>query len=148
MAFSLDPRQRVLADGQGGMTYAAAARRYTVSAAWARTPYGRFREAGAVAARSRATRRSPPHARHQAAPRAAVAAKPGRTREELRQHLGLEVGIATPWHALRAPGISLERSPPGRPGRGGRAPGPGGPSGPPGRPAPTRAGSPSWARRG
>ncbi|WP_149115175.1 hypothetical protein [Limnoglobus roseus] len=35
-AFSLDLRRRVLADCHGGLTYAAIARKYTVSAEWVR----------------------------------------------------------------------------------------------------------------
>lgn len=60
-AFSLDLRQRVLADCQAGLTYAAIARKYTVSAEWVRTFYNRFRETGEVAARSHATKRRPYH---------------------------------------------------------------------------------------
>lgn len=37
MAFSFDLRQRVPADCRAGLTYAAIARKYTVSAEWVRT---------------------------------------------------------------------------------------------------------------
>src|SRR5215218_917021 len=95
MAFSLDLRQRVLTDCQAGLTYAAVARKYTVSAEWVRLFYNRFRETGEVAARSHATRRRPYHVRHEAELRAAVAARPDRTLEQLRRHLGGGVSTGT-----------------------------------------------------
>ena len=110
MAFSLDLRRRVLADCQGGLTYAAIARKYTVSAEWVRIFYNRFQETGEVAPRSHATKRQPFHVRHEAVLRAAVAEKPDRTLEELRQHLGGDVSIGTLWHALRALKISFKKN--------------------------------------
>ncbi len=77
-AISLDLRRRVLADCQAGHTFAAVARKYTVSAEWVRLFYRRFEQTGEVAARSHATRRPPFHARHEAALRAAVAEQPDR----------------------------------------------------------------------
>jgi transposase len=109
-AFSLDLRRRVLADCQSGMSYAAVARKYTVSAEWVRTFFNRFRETGEIAPRSHATKRQPFHVRHGVALRAAVAAKPDRTLEELREHLGLEVSIGTLWTALRQLKISFKKS--------------------------------------
>jgi transposase len=147
-AFSLDLRRRVLADCQGGMTYAAVARKYTVSAEWVRTFYKRFNETGEVAPRSHATRRQPFHVRHEAELRAAVADKPDRTLAELRTHLGRDVSIGTLWAALHALKISFKKSASRRPSGVGRTCGPGGPSGPPGRPASTRTGSSSSTRRG
>ena len=114
-AFSLDLRQRVLADCQAGLTYAAIARKYTVSAEWVRIFYNRFRETGEVAARSHATTRRPYHVRHEAELRAAVADKPDRTLEQLRQHLGGAVSIGTLWKALRALKIAFKNSQSGRP---------------------------------
>lgn len=148
MAFSVDLRRRVLADCQGGLTYAAVARKYSVSAEWVRIFYKRFRETGEVAPRSHATKRQPFHVRHEAALRAAVAARPDRTLEELRRHLGQEVSIGTLWHALRALKISFKKKPSGPPNGSGRTSRPGGPSGPPGKPASTPTGSSSSTRRG
>lgn len=113
VAFSLDLRQRVLADCQAGHTYAAIARKYTVSAEWVRIFYKRFRQTGEIAARTHATKRQPFHVRHQAELRAAVAAKPDRTLEQLRHHLGRRVSIGTLWKALRALKISFKKSPSG-----------------------------------
>jgi transposase len=117
MAFSMDLRERVLADCQAGLSYAAVGRKYTVSAEWVRTFYGRFRRTGEVAPRSHARKAPPFHVRHEAALRAAVADHPDRTLEALRAHLGLEVSLGTLWHALKALKISFKRRPSGRPSR-------------------------------
>jgi transposase len=109
-AFSLDLRRRVLTDCQSGMTFAAVARKYTVSAEWVRTFFKRFNETGEVAPRSHATKRQPFHVRYEAELRTAVAEKPDRTLEELRAHLGLTVSIGTLWHALNALKISFKKS--------------------------------------
>ena len=138
----------MLADCQAGHTFAAVARKYTVSAEWVRLFYRRFEQTGEVAARSHATRRRPFHARHEAALRAAVAEHPDRTRAGLRAHLGLEVSLATLWHALTALDISFKKRRSGRPSRSGRTSPPLGPSGGLGRPASTRTASSSSTRRG
>ena len=109
-AFSLDLRQRVLADCQAGLTYAAIARKYTVSAEWVRIFHKRYRETGEIAARSQATKRQPYHVRHEAALRAAVADRPDRTLEQLRQNLAGGVSIGTLWKALRALKISFKKT--------------------------------------
>jgi transposase len=109
MAFSMDLRERVLADCRAGMSYAAVGRKYTVSAEWVRTFYKRFQETGEVAPRSHVPKTRPFHARHEADLRAAVAAQPDRTLAGLRRHLGLEVSIGTLWHALRALKISFKK---------------------------------------
>jgi transposase len=147
-AFSLDLRRRVLADCQGGMTYAAVARKYTVSAEWVRIFFKRYRQTGEVAARSHATKRQPFHVRHEATLRAAVAEKPDRTLEELREHLGVEVSIGTLWTALHALKISFKKSRSTPPSVGVPTSTPGGPSGGPGRSASTRTAWSSSTRRG
>jgi transposase len=147
-AISLDLRRRVLADCQAGHTFAAVARKYTVSAEWVRVFYRRFERTGEVAARSHATRRQPFHVRHEAALRAAVAEQPDRTLAGLRAHLGLEVSLATLWAAPHALKISFQKSPSGRPSRTGRTSPPDGPSGGRGKPASTPAASSSSTRRG
>ena len=109
MAFSMDLRERVLADCQAGMSYAAIGRRYTVSAEWVRSFHKRFRETGEVAARSPARKTPPFHVRHEAALRAAVAEASDRTLAGLRAHLGLKVSVGTLWHALTALKISFKK---------------------------------------
>lgn len=147
-AISLDLRRRVLADCQAGHTFAAVARKYTVSAEWVRVFFRRFERTGEIAARSHATRRQPFHVRHEATLRAAVAAAPDRTLAGLRAHLGLKVSIATLWAALHALKISFKKSRSGPPSRTGRTSPPNGPRGGPGRPASTPTASSFSTRRG
>jgi transposase len=109
MAYSLDLRQRVLADCQAGLTYAAVGRKYSVSAEWVRIFFQRFSETGEVAPRPPANHRRPFHVRHEAELRAAVAEKSDRTLEELRDHLGVKVSLGTLWNALRSLKISFKK---------------------------------------
>ena len=115
-AFSLDLRQRVLADYQAGLTFAELGRKYTTSAEWVRQFIRRYEATGEVAARPPRIRKLPFHRRHEADLRAAVAAQPDLTLEGLRAKLGLDVSIGTLWTALRALKISFKKN-----ARGGRA---------------------------
>jgi transposase len=147
-AISLDLRRRVLADCQAGHTFAAVARKYTVSAEWVRVFFRRFEPTGEIAARSHATRRQPFHVRHEAALRTAVTAVPDRTLAGLRAHLGLTVSIPTLWAALHALKISFKKSRSGPPNRTARTSPPGGSRGGRGKPASTRPASSFSTRRG
>ena len=130
-AFSLDLRQRVLADYQAGLTFAALGRKYTTSAEWVRQFIRRYEATGEVAARPQRIKKLPFHRRHEAELRAAVAAQPDLTLEGLRAKLGLDVSIGTLWTALRALKISFKKNargggagPAGRRRRPGGVPGP------------------------
>lgn len=147
-AFSLDLRRRVLTDCQGGMTFAAVARKYTVSAEWVRTFFKRFNETGEVAPRSHATKRQPFHVRHEAELRTAVAEKPDRTLEELRRHLGLPVSIGTLWTALHTLKISFKKSRSTPPSKAAPTSRPDASHGKRGRSVSTRTGSSSSTRPG
>jgi len=107
--FSLDLRQRVLADFQAGLTFAELGRKYTTSAEWARQFIRRYEATGEVAARPPRIKKPPFHRRHEADLRAAVAAQPDLTLEGLRARLGLDVSIGTLWTALRALKISFKK---------------------------------------
>lgn len=100
-AFSLDLRQRILDDVIAGMTYAEAARKYSVSAEFVRRFYARYQATKEVAPRPPIPRVVPFHQRHETAIRDAVAKNPGITLEQLRTELNVEVSIGTLWHALQ-----------------------------------------------
>lgn len=114
--FSLDLRQRVLADYQSGLSFAELGRKYTTSAEWVRQFIRRFEATGEVAARPPRIKKLPFHRRHEADLRAALATQPDLTLEGLRTKLGLDVSIGTLWNALRALKISFKKN-----ARGGRA---------------------------
>ena len=130
-AFSLDLRQRVLADYQAGLSFAELGRKYTTSAEWVRQFIRRYEASGEIAARPPRIKKEPFHRRHEAELRAVIAEQPDLTLEGLRTKLGLKVSIGTLWHALRALKISFKKNarggratPSGRRGRAGRIPGP------------------------
>ena len=114
--FSLDLRQRVLADYQAGLSFAELGRKYTTSAEWVRQFIRRFEATGEVAARPPRIKKLPFHRRHEADLRAALATQSDLTLEGLRAKLGLDVSIGTLWNALRALKISFKKN-----ARGGRA---------------------------
>jgi len=115
-AFSLDLRQRVLADYQAGLSFAELGRKYTTSAEWVRQFIRRYQTTGEVAARPPRIKKLPFHRRHEADLRSAVAAQSDLTLEGLRTKLGLDVSIGTLWNALRALKITFKKN-----ARGGRA---------------------------
>ena len=108
-AFSLDLRERVLADFQTGMTFAELGRKYSVSAEWVRQFIRRYEKTGEVAARPSNNRRVPFHQRHESELRAAIAENPSITLEGLRTKLGVECDLSTLWLALRSLKISFKK---------------------------------------
>ena len=123
-AFSLDLRQRVLADFRKGLTFAELGRKYSTSAEWVRQFIRRYQATGEIAARPPIPKAVPFHRRHEAELRAAIADEPDLTLEGLRARLGLEVSIGTLHNALRALKLSFKKKLSSRPSR----PGPTSPS--------------------
>ena len=99
-AYSIDLRERVLADFQGGMKFADLGRKYSVSAEWVRQFIRRYQASGEVAARPPLTKKVPFYRRHERALRATLAEQPDLTLEGLRAKLGLDVSIGTLHQAL------------------------------------------------
>jgi transposase len=119
-AYSMDLRERVLADCDSGLRTRAVAAKYRVSEAWVRRLKQRRREAGETAPRPPRNRRVPKLAPHYDRLRALVAETPDLTLEELRQRLGVAVALATLWEAVRALRLSVKKKSPGPPSRTGR----------------------------
>jgi transposase len=109
-AYSMDLRQRVLADSDEGMKTRAVAAKYRVSEAWVRRLKQRRAATGETAPRSPRNRRVGFRTRYADQLRAAVAEVPDRTLEELRKHLGVRVSIATLWQALTDLKLSWKKS--------------------------------------
>ena len=118
--FSLDLRQRVLADYQAGLSFAELGRKYTTSAEWVRQFIRRFEATGEVAARPPRIKKLPFHRRHEAELREVLATQSDLTLEGLRAKLGLDVSIGTLWNALRALKISFKKKRSWRPSSNGR----------------------------
>jgi transposase len=109
-AYSMDLRQRVLADcdrGDGTKTVAA---RYRVSRAWVRRLKQRRRETGEIGPRKLG---QPPGPRRLGAQlerlQTLTAQRPDATLAELRTALGLTVSLSTIWRALRALKLSFKK---------------------------------------
>jgi transposase len=112
--YSLDLRQRVLADCDKGLGTRAVATKYSVSESWVRRLKQRRRLTGEVAPRVAAT--GPPPSWHAYADqlRAAIGETPDATLAELRGQLGLAVALSTLWRAVAALGPSVKKKSSGR----------------------------------
>jgi transposase len=137
--YSMDLRERVLQDCDGGLPTQAVADKYRVSPAWVRRLKQRRRQTGRVAP-SPPRRRPPAWAADADRIRAAVAAQPDLTLAELKARLGLTYSLATLWRATRALGLTLKKKSSGRPNKAGPTSRPGASSGGAGSRRSTRRG--------
>ena len=99
-AYSIDLRERVLADFQSGMTFADLGRKYSVSAEWVRQFIRRYQATGEIAARPKIKKKVPFYRRYETELRTALAEQPDLTLEGLRTQLKLDVSIGTLHQAL------------------------------------------------
>ena len=110
-AYSLDLRERVVADRVAGQRTAEVARKYRVSPAWVRRLMQRYRESGQVAPKRRTQYRASllqPYLRQL---EAVIQAQPDATLAELRAALGVSVSLPTVWRAVGRLGLTLKKSP-------------------------------------
>ncbi len=107
--YSLDLRQRVLADGDRGLTTRAAATQYSVRESWVRRLQQRRRETGETAPRPPCPKRPPVLTPHLERLRPRGADHPDATLKELRRRLGVAVCLAALWAALRRLGLSVKK---------------------------------------
>jgi transposase len=114
-AYSMDLRERVLADCDAGVTTRAVAQKYRVSESWVRGLKRRRATTGETAPRPPKNRRVGFRDRYADRLRAAVSEDPDRTPAELRDHLGVRVSLAALWQALTDLKISWKKSRSGRP---------------------------------
>ena len=112
--YSLDLRQRVLADCDRGLNTRAVATKFSVSESWVRRLKQRRRVAGEVAPRAPATGPRPSWHAYADRLRAAIDATPDATLEELRDRLGLAIALSTLWRAVAALGLSVKKKSSGR----------------------------------
>jgi transposase len=113
--YSMDLRQRVLADCDGGLATKAVAEKYRVSRSWVRRLKQRRRETGAVAPRAGRPGPKPSWGAYADRLREAVRQTPDATLGELRDRLGLAVALSTLWRAVTALGLSVKKKSPARP---------------------------------
>jgi len=116
-SYSMDLRQRVLADCDAGLATQAVAEKYRVSPAWVRRLKQRRRESGEVAPRPSRNRRRPVLEPHLDRLRELIGAAPDATLGELRERLGVAVSLATLWAAVRGLGLTVKKKSSGPPSR-------------------------------
>src|SRR5262245_41173729 len=108
-AYSLDLRERVLADCDAGLGTEEVAAKYRVSSSWARRLKQRRRETGSIAAKAQRYGSLPKWAEHAETIAEAVRQTPDGSVEDLRQRLGLPLSHATLWRAIKALGFTLKK---------------------------------------
>ena len=111
--YSIDLRERVLADCDAGMATKAVAEKFSVSTAWVRRLKQRRREDGSIAPRTATPGPAPALAAHTDRLRALVREAPGLTAGEYRDRLGVRVAVVTVWRTLRRLGLTFKKSPAG-----------------------------------
>lgn len=107
-AYSMDLRERVLLESDGGMKAADVAAQYRVSGAWVRRLKQRRRETGEVAPRGQRhgrRRMLEPHLHPLAA---LIAEQPDRTLAELKDALATPASVPTIWRAVQALGVTVK----------------------------------------
>ena len=113
-ADSVDLRQRALATCREGVEPEAVAKRYRVSRSWVFRMLKQQRETGSIEPLYGKPGPKPVLREHLERLKVVVSQKPDATLEELRQELGIEVGISTLWRGLRDLGLTLKKSHPRR----------------------------------
>ena len=116
-AYSMDLRERVLADCDLGQPVRLVAAKYRVSGAWVRRLKQRRRETGETAPRHSRPGPRPSWEAYAQQLSAAIARTPDATLAELRDQLGLRVALSTLWRACAALGFRLKKKSAGRPSR-------------------------------
>ena len=110
-AYSVDLRERVVADREAGLGTAAVAAKYRVSPAWVRRLMQRYRATGQMTPKRRTQYRPPILEPYLPQLAALIAAQPDATLAELRAALGVSVGLSTVWRAVRDLGLTVKKSP-------------------------------------
>jgi transposase len=110
-AYSMDLRERVLADWDAGLGTNAVARKYRVSPEWVRKLRRQRDATGDIRPRRGRTGPKPKLAAYVEQLTELVQESPDATLAELREKLGLKVSVVTLWRVLKKLGLVLKKSP-------------------------------------
>ena len=110
-AYSMDLRERVLEDCDGGMETRQVAVKYRVSESWIRRLKQRRRETGETAPRPSCNRRPAKWLTHAERIKELIGQKPDATLRELAAELNHALSGQTLSRALRKLGLALKKSP-------------------------------------
>jgi transposase len=113
-AYSIDLRERVLKDVDGGTTTSAVATKYSVSTAWVRRLKQRRAATGDIGPRQQRHGKATAWVVHTEAIREAVRQAPDATLDEYRQRFNLPMSRATLARALIVLGLTRKKSRTGR----------------------------------
>ena len=108
-AYSMDLRERVLQDCDGGVATRQVATKYRVSESWVRRLKQRRRESGEVAPRRAGNKQPAKWLASADQLQQLVAAQPDATLEELRQQLGTTLSVQTLSRALRVLRLTIKK---------------------------------------
>ena len=108
-AYSMDLRQRVLADCDSGMRTGLVAEKYRVSPAWVRRLKQRRRETGEICPREQRHGALPKLAGHEDELNQLVEQQPDATAEELKTRLSISVSRPTVDRMLRRLGLTFKK---------------------------------------
>jgi len=108
--YSMDLRQRVLADCDADLSTSAVADKYQVSPAWVRRLKQRRRETGAIRPRHGRPGPKPALAEHGDRLAEMIRTRPDLSAAEYRDLLGIGVAAVTVWRALRRLGLTFKKS--------------------------------------
>ena len=109
-AYSVDLRERVLADFDAGMGNDAVARKYRVSSRWVYKIRRQRAETGEIVPRRGKTGPKPKLVEHHEQILQLVRQQPDATLAEIRDQLDVTVCLATLWKTLKQLGITLKKS--------------------------------------
>ena len=112
--YSVDLLERVVAGYDEGGKPKDLAGRYRISLRTVHRLLEQRRETGAIEPKPATGGPKPVLGEHLERLKAVVGRKPDATLEELRQELGIQVGISTLWRGLRDLGLTLKKSHPRR----------------------------------
>jgi transposase len=125
-AYSIDLRERIFEDCDGGMTTRLVALKYRVSESWVRRLKQRRRETGEVAPRRLGRKKPAAWLEYADELRSSVEQQPDITLRELQAKLGRPVSIQTLSRALRALQLTFKKKSSARRNKIGRTSGSGG----------------------
>ena len=109
-AYSMDLRERVLLESAAGLSAAAVAATYHVSASWVRRLKQRRRETGEIAQRAQRHGPRPVLAPNLATLAALIHEQPDRTLADLQAALPTPASLATIWRAVTKLGFTLKKT--------------------------------------
>jgi transposase len=108
--YSMDLRERVLADCDEGMSTSGVADKYRVSQSWVRRLKQRRRDDGTIGPRDHRTGPKPSWEAYADRLRQAIADDPDATLAELKARLALSVALSTLWRAVAALGLTVKKN--------------------------------------